>query len=89
MIHEQVPDPKGFPVLDAAHQAKLISFKVDNTNLPMRLVVLVQERSGGLAGIKEKLQQWNYDHWHRRSRWVAGGRRYSVTNDFWMSPRLP
>ena len=82
-IHERVPAAEGFQILDPPHQAQLRSFKVDDVKSPMRIVVLVQERSGGLAGMKEKWQQWDNDHWHKKSEYVAHGRRYSVTNEFW------
>lgn len=82
-MHQRVPAPTKDPVLDPAHQAQLRSFKVLDAKTPLRIVVLVQERSGGLAGIKERLQQFNYDHIKKRSWWVANGRRYTVTNEFW------
>jgi len=85
-IHEKIPDWERWPVLDPAHQVYLISFKVREAKLPLRVITLVQERSSGLAGVKERMEQWNYEHWQRRSQYVAHGRRYYATNEFWNQP---
>jgi hypothetical protein len=89
MIHEKKPEwyRDRWPSVDPAHQIYLVSFKVTDTSLPLRVVMLVQERSSGIVGLKETLQQLNYDHFQRRSMYVAGGRRYSVTNEFSQIPR--
>lgn len=84
--HERIPDKTVGPVLDPAGGAQLISFAVSSTASPVRVVLDVQEGSGGLAGLKERWQQFNYDHIKKQSRWVAGGRRYAVTNEFHPKP---
>ncbi len=85
-IHEKLPDWEKWPAVDAAHQVYLLSFKVREAKLPLRVILLVQERSSGLTGLKETLQQWDNDYWHRKSYVVAGGRRYYVTNEFSVHP---
>jgi hypothetical protein len=84
--HQRVPDPPQRGLYEPAHQVELISFAVDDTKPPLRVVLKIMEQAKGVEGAWERLRQWHTDHVRRRSELVLMGRHYSVTNDFYPKP---
>jgi hypothetical protein len=82
-VYETIPytDPIGADFCDAPHLVQLIGVPVTHTNCPLRLVIRCRERSPGLAGVRDRLQNFYYNRIKGLSIAILRGRDYCVTNE--------
>lgn len=83
LVHAHLPRPTTGQIYRPPHLSELNSFEVGEAKLPLRVWVMVRERSSGLTGMREAVQEWYSAHMQQKPRLFPGGQRYSVTNEFW------